>query len=202
MTSAVRAWRVLTPLAIIAAIAANLVTDVRAGGFVFADYFGFFTNQTNLIAAVVLVLTLPLTARDRPLWLELARASALVYLLIVVTVYWVLLWPTVDDVAHPWANLVIHGASGVVLLADWLLEGPRRPLALRWAWAPALYPLVWLAVVLVRGATDGWVPYPFLDPVDGYGPVMVVVAGIIVLGIAVGAVLFQLTRWRVVTPPP
>ena len=25
--------------------------------------------------------------------------------------------------------------------------------------------------MLVRGATDGWVPYPFLDPKNGYGTV-------------------------------
>lgn len=204
MTTAVRVWRTLTPLAILAAIAANLITEIRSGDFSFLDYFGYFTNQTNLIAAAVLLLALRSTARDRPLWLELARASVVVYLLIVVAVYWILLWPTIDDVAHPWANAIIHVVSGVVVVVDWLLEGPRRPISLRWAWAPALYPLVWLGVVMVRGATDGWVPYPFLDPEDGYGPVVVVLVGIVAVGVIAGAAMFQLTRWRVVTPagPP
>ena len=34
-------------------------------------------------------------------------------------------------------------------------------------WLHVLYPVVWIAVVLVRGATDGWVPYPFLNPEQG-----------------------------------
>ncbi|MFW7415532.1 Pr6Pr family membrane protein [Demequina sp. SO4-18] len=201
MTRAVRAWRALTPMAIMAAITANLITDIRGGDFVFVDYFGYFTNQTNLIAAAVLIVALRYTARDRPVWLELARASAVVYLAIVVSVYWFLLWPTIDDVANPWANAIIHGVSGAVVLVDWLLEGPRRPLSWRWAWAPALYPLAWLAVVMVRGATDGWVPYPFLDPGDGYGPVVVVLVGMIAAGVAAAAVLFQATRWRPTAPP-
>jgi len=29
------------------------------------------------------------------------------------------------------------------------------------------YPLLWLAVTLLRGATDGWVPYGFLLPDRG-----------------------------------
>ncbi|WP_062137307.1 Pr6Pr family membrane protein [Demequina aestuarii] len=200
MTTAVRIWRALTPVAILAAIAANLTTEIRSGDFVFVDYFGYFTNQTNLIAATVLIAALRSTARARPLWLELARASAVVYLLIVVIVYWILLWPTIDDVANPWANAIIHAVSGVVLLVDWLLEGPRDPISLRWAWAPALYPLVWLSVVMVRGATDGWVPYPFLDPQDGYGPVVVVLVGIVAAGVIAGSALFHVTRWRVITP--
>ncbi|MFW2512435.1 Pr6Pr family membrane protein [Demequina sp. SO4-13] len=200
MTMVVRLWRVLTPVAILAAITANLITDVRGDRFVFVDYFGYFTNQANLIAAAVLLIALPRTARDRALWVELARASAVVYLLIVVSVYWILLWPTLGQVAHPWANAIIHAVSGAVVLADWLLEGPRRPISWRWAWVPALYPLVWLAVVLVRGATDGWVPYPFLDADDGYGPVVAVLVGIVAAGVLAGSAMFQVTRWRRVSP--
>ena len=38
-----------------------------------------------------------------------------------------------------------------------------------------VYPLVWRGLTLVRGAADGWYPYPFLDPANGgYGSVAVV----------------------------
>jgi hypothetical protein len=60
--------------------------------------------------------------------------------------------------------------------------------------------LVWITVALVRGATDGWVPYGFMDPKYGYVHVAIVVGGIAVVGLAIGAVLFRLTRWRIVTP--
>ena len=36
------------------------------------------------------------------------------------------------------------------------------------------YPLVWTALTLARGASDGWYPYPFLNPANGgYGQVAV-----------------------------
>jgi hypothetical protein len=38
-----------------------------------------------------------------------------------------------------------------------------------------------------------------MDPKDGYAPVAIVVGGIVVVGVAIGAGLFRLTRWRVVT---
>ena len=41
------------------------------------------------------------------------------------------------------------------------------------------FPLVWTGLTLVRGAIDGWYPYPFLDPVNGgYGTVAVTVVAI------------------------
>jgi hypothetical protein len=72
---------------------------------------------------------------------------------------------------------------------------------LRLVWVVLLYPLVWLTVVLIRGATDGWFPYPFLDPANGYGSIAVVILGIVVGGLAVGSLLYRATRWRVLTPP-
>ena len=55
-------------------------------------------------------------------------------------------------------------------------------------------------MVLIRGATDGWFPYPFLDPAKGYASIAVVVAGIFVAGVVIGGLLFSATRWRRVTP--
>ena len=48
-----------------------------------------------------------------------------------------------------------------------------------------IYPLVWTVVVLIRGATDGWVPYPFLNPSQGYG--VVVAWSALVAGVFTGA---------------
>lgn len=96
----------------------------------------------------------------------------------------------------------MHGISCAILLADWLLEGPRGRHPLRHVWVVLLYPSVWVTVALVRGATDGWIPYPLFDPKDGYAPVAVVVGGIVVIGVAIGAVLFRITRWRVVQAEP
>ena len=42
-----------------------------------------------------------------------------------------------------------------------------------------VYPILWVRLTLLRGAVDGWYPYPFLDPADGgYGMVAIVVVAI------------------------
>jgi len=137
----------------------------------------------------------------RPRWVEYLRASATTYLVLVTTVYWTLLAPTLEP-ETVWTNLILHLVSGIILVADWLLEGPRRRLPESRFWLVLVYPVVWLPVVLTRGATDGWVPYPFLEPDNGYASISVVVVGIVVVGSVLVLVLtmFATTRWRQLTP--
>ena len=158
------------------------------------NYFGYFTVQANLLAMVVLaaVAVLSLTARRVPGWLHVARGCVTVYLVIVGIVYATLLAPLAEagGVPVPWANTVLHIISPLFLPLDWALVRDRPPLpwrALPWVLA---YPAVWLGVVLARGASDGWVPYPFLDPGNGYGSVAVVCLAIFATGLALGAVVW------------
>ena len=198
----VRAWtvaRLLVAALMLAAVVHDLSSAIDGGTFVIWNFFGFFTIQTNLIGIVTLIIAARFTAAPRPVWVEYLRACAATYLVIVVTVFWTLLAPTSDGL-WTWTNLVLHGVSGVVLLADWLLEGPRTRLPLRRVWIVLAYPVVWAIVVLIRGGTDGWFPYPFLDPAKGYASISVVVAGIFVAGVVIGGLLFSATRWRLVTP--
>lgn len=194
------AVRLLGAAALIIALAATTYVPVRDGVFVLWNFFGFFTIQSNVIGIVVLLLAVRFTGLERPRWVELARACATVYLVIVGIVYWTLLVGVDVQIAYPWANVVLHGVSSVLLLADWLIEGPRAPLPWRSAWVVLIYPVVWLIVVIVRGATDGWVPYPFLDPSHGYVSVAIVGLGIAVVGYGLGLAVFRLTRWRFVIP--
>lgn len=195
-----RAGRIAVAVLMLAAVVRLLVNSVSEGDFVLWNFFGYFTIQNNLIGVAALLLAAPLTGRPRPAWLEYLRACAATYLFIVVTVYWTLLMPTSEDSPWTWTNLLVHGISGVALVVDWLVEGPRRRLPARTVWVVLLYPAAWLAVVLARGATDGWVPYPFLDPENGYASVAVYVAAIFVIGALVGSAFFAATRWRRIVP--
>ncbi len=200
MHTAVRTWRLAGALVIVAALVANVVKHVNLGDFAFFDTLGYFSQQSNILAAALLLVMLPRTAKPRPAWLEYARASVAMYLVIVTVVFWSLLGGFEPDDPYKWSTVIMHGGSCALLLADWLVEGPRTEHPIRHVWTVLLYPVVWITVALVRGATDGWVPYPFMDPADGYAPVGMVVGGIVVVGLGIGAVLFRLTRWRVVTP--
>ena len=197
-----RPWtllRLAVAALMLAAVVRDLTDAIDTGTFVFWNFFGYFTIQTNLIGIATLLIAARFTARARPDWVEFLRAGAALYLIIVVTVFWVLLAPT-SDTLWTWNNLVLHGLSGAALLADWLIEGPRSHLPIRRVWVLLLYPTVWLIVVLIRGANDGWFPYPFLDPAKGYASIAVVIVGIFVAGLVVGSALFRLTSWRVVRP--
>lgn len=200
MTRAWRVGRVLVALLMLAAVVRLLVDSIQDGDFVFWNFFGYFTIQNNLIGVAALLIAAGYTGLARPQWVEYLRGCATTYLFIVVTVYWTLLMPTSEDSPWTWTNLVVHGISGVALVVDWLVEGPRERLPLRRVWVVLTYPTLWLAVSLVRGATDGWVPYPFLDPANGYASVAVYVGVIFVVGVLVGSAVFVTTRWRRISP--
>jgi hypothetical protein len=165
------------------------------------NFFGYFTIQSNILLAAILAATvvLGLAGRPVPYWLDVARAAWTTYMIITGLVYNTLLTnlPGGGGVVVPWANTVLHVVFPIYALLDWLLVGDRPRLSWRHLWWVAIDPLVWLVVVLIRGATDGWVPYPFLNPANGYLSVFVYVILIAVAVMGVGALVFVASRWRI-----
>jgi len=78
-----------------------------------------------------------------------------------------------------------------VLVAD------RPSLPWRRLWLVLPYPVVWLAVVLVRGVTDGWVPYGFLLPERGLPSLVLHVVGLLAALLASGALVWTVSRLAV-----
>ena len=168
------------------------------------NFFGFFTLQSNILASIVLAVAgiRGLQRGKQTKRLMLARASVTTYLIIVGLVYNTLLVgvPGGGGIELGWANAVVHIVSPIYVLVDWVFFADRTAQPWRKFWVVFVYPLVWLAVVLLRGATDGWVPYPFLDPATGYGSVALYSVGIAV-GVAVfGALVWALSRVRIIRP--
>jgi hypothetical protein len=168
------------------------------------NFFGYFTIQSNLIlAAVYLLSALAPTALDEPAR-SLVRACATTYIVIVGIVYATLLarLGAAGGVPVPWANVVLHVVTPVYGIVDWFVFRDRASVSLGRLWVVLLYPAVWLVVVLIRGATDGWVPYPFLDPGHGYAAVAGYCFAILVAFLVIGAVVFWGSRVgrRAVTP--
>ncbi|WKK71920.1 Pr6Pr family membrane protein [Rathayibacter oskolensis] len=144
----------------------------------------------------MLLLATAVTGRS----LAIARGAATGYIVVVGIVYNTLLEGLAGGVALPWANTVMHLLFPIYGLLDWILFADRPALPRRRLWIVIVYPIVWLVVVLVRGATDGWVPYPFLDPANGYGTVAVYVVIIAVAFLLSGALVWALSRVRVLRP--
>jgi hypothetical protein len=166
------------------------------------NFFGYFTMQSNIVTAIVLFIAALTTLRGRtqtPL-LVLARACATTYIVIVGIVYNTLLAGLEGGVSLEWANWVLHVLFPIYAALDWVLFGDKSALPWNRLWVVLIYPVVWIAVVLIRGATDGWVPYPFLDPATGYGSVALYSIVIFVITVVIGAIVFALSRVRIIKP--
>ena len=162
------------------------------------NFFGFFTMQSNIMTAVVLLVTavLEFSRRPTPAWLVPVRAATTTYMVVVGVVYNLLLAGLAGGVDLAWANWVLHVAFPIYAFLDWLLAADRYRLPFTTIGLILIYPLTWCAVILVRGATDGWVPYPFLNPATGYGSVAIYVLVIAVAFAAFGALIIAISRTR------
>jgi hypothetical protein len=138
------------------------------------NYFSFFTIQSNILAAAVLAAAALVRPDERSAVFDALRGAGTLYIAITGVVFAVLLSGHQEDLdTHVgWVNFVVHTLIPIVVAADWLLDPPRRRLQLRVAVLWLGYPLAWFVYTLVRGAAEGWYPYPFVDVSEhGYGRV-------------------------------
>jgi hypothetical protein len=98
--------------------------------------------------------------------------------------------------APAWVSVVLHTLFPVLLVFDWVLIGDRAPMPWRRLWLVLPYPVIWLGVVLVRGITDGWVPYGFLLPERGVMSLTLHSVGLFAALLASGSVVWTLSRVR------
>ncbi|MBT2517606.1 Pr6Pr family membrane protein [Streptomyces sp. ISL-90] len=194
--------RLLVVIAVATAIVATFFDTASRATINPFNFFGFFTMQSNIITAVILLLAAVATFRGRPQTplLVLLRACATTYIIIVGIVYNTLLAGLEGGISLEWANWVLHVTFPIYAALDWILFGDRSAVPWRRLWVVLIFPMVWIVVVLIRGATDGWVPYPFLDPALGYGIVAMYAIVIFIATVVVGALVFAISRVRVIAP--
>lgn len=196
------ATRLLVAALIVVAVTGTFIDTAIAGPVNPFNFFGYFTIQSNLLyAATLVIVTVIAQGRDRLTdLLLLARCAMTTYLVIVGSVYASLLAPLgVGSIAPPWANVVLHMITPVFAMVDWLMAADRRRIPFGRLWLLLLYPFVWIVVVLIRGATDGWVPYPFLDPVAGYAVLAMYVVAILIAMLTVGSLVILASRAPILT---
>ena len=183
----VRAYRVIVAIIILAAVLA--IFPPFAGGGSILTYLSFFTIQSNLIAAVVLLwLALRSPAATTVLRADIIRGAAVLYLAITGIVFALLLSGGAMAGRMVWVNAVLHQLSPIALFLDWLILPPTPLLTFRRALWWLVYPIAYLIYTLVRGAFTDWYPYPFTDPgaVGGYDGVLVYA-----VAITIGVLVFM-----------
>lgn len=160
--------RLALALLALAAIGQQLAVHVRAEYSVL-NFFSYFTNLSNLFAALVLLASLR-AGGGRLGSSGFARYVSAVNMAVVGLVFAVLLRDVDLGALLPWVNVVLHVVMPIAVVLDWLLFPPAdRPRPRQALWILA-FPATYLAYVLARGAVTGWYPYPFLDPARAGGP--------------------------------
>jgi hypothetical protein len=179
----VGALRVAFGLLGLVALAVGYDRDIRTGDAV--NFFFYFTDLSNLFAAFVLVIGGIAAVRGRAGVPDLVRGAAVLYLVITGLVYWTLLANTINAETIKWQNDVVHGVMPAVLVLDWLISPPKARLSLGRAAGWLAFPILYLAVSLIRGPIVRWWPYDFLDPTQPGGYPHVATWSVIVTGVFV-----------------
>jgi hypothetical protein len=163
---------------------------------------GYFTIQSNILVAGTAFTLLLRPDRDGPGW-RVVRVAAVVGITITGIVHWFFLRPLLDLTG--WSYLcdkLLHVVVPLLAVVGWLLFGPRPRVRAR-DWLLALiWPAVWLAYTLTRGAVTGFYPYPFLDVGElGAASVVVAALGITAMFVAVASLLWLGDRRLPVASP-
>ncbi|MGW9113756.1 Pr6Pr family membrane protein [Microbacterium sp. NPDC055683] len=217
-----RGWQVLRVAAavlLLAAVAAQFADSYREAQeatepyaahlpTVVANFFSFFTIDSNISSAVVLLLSAVAFWRGRETRVrDVLLACVSTYMIITGIVYNTLL-RGIESTASvvPWSNEVLHVVGPLFLLADVLLAPRRRALPWTAVWAIVSFPVVWAVYTLLRAnaitspgtGNPWWYPYPFLDPhlQGGYGGVALYIIGIAVAMALVGSGVVGVSRLR------
>lgn len=129
-------------------------------------FFSFFTILTNTLVAGYFIYISDKTLRQKNLQpYNLSTLTAItVYIAIVGLVYQLLL-------RHTWqptglqkiVDEMLHSLNPVLVIIYWLLNRKAGILKYNQIGFWLIYPLVYLAYVLLRGHISGFYPYPFLD---------------------------------------
>ncbi|MFC9896316.1 Pr6Pr family membrane protein [Nocardia sp. NPDC127579] len=173
--------------------------EIGNDAFSLANYFSYFTIESNILAVAVLLIG-GLRDPGGRAW-QLIRGAATLYMVITGLVYALLLADIDVMLNDRWINVVEHRVIPIVLFVDWLLvpAALRVTVGLIGAWL--IYPLLYGVYSLVRGPIVDWYPYPFLDPREqGYGPLavglVVLLAVFVFLAAAVAALSVVAGHWR------
>ncbi len=154
-------------------------------GYSVVNFFVYFTNLSNIMISVVFVVSAIrlINGRTDPSSTDVAiRGGVVVYIAFVGLVFNTLLTDVDLGDLLPWVNGIMHFLLPVLGIVDWILWPPRRRLPMSVVGWWMIWPAVYAIFSVVRGAIDGFYPYPFFNPAasGGYGGVALLCVGMVV----------------------
>jgi len=160
-------FRAATAAVVIVAILYQVRLNLDSGLFRPLRFFAFFTILSNLFAAVLWLWLAARWKAARTRRDDLLRGASVLYLVLTFIVVVILLGGAELQVADPRVDFIVHKLFPALVVVDWIVDPPETDLRLRDVGLWLIFPLVWVALTLLRGAFDHWYPYPFLDPDNG-----------------------------------
>ena len=160
--------RILVAAVGVAALIGDFNYSLGSNPLAIGNFFSYFTVQSALIAVVVFVIGAVYGLRDQPdpLWLDMVRLLATVWVIVSGIVFAVIL---VEGslrglpVWAPWSSQLLHFWIPAYAIVDWLIA-PGRDVPWSTVGFVLVFPVVWVAYTLIRGSFVYWYPYFFLDP--------------------------------------
>lgn len=194
-------------LALAAALAVALIASAAAAEAVPGarhDFLAYFAAESSIVAVAAWALSgaFLLARSPAPAWVHVLRGAAVSYGLVLAScrLLIALPWQASGGFPLPAVNVLVTLVVPVLLLADWILVGDRRPLSasyLRWV---AAFPVLWSTITLLRGIQTDWTPYPLLDPATAGIRLPLYLGGTGLVALGAGMITSWLSRREALLP--
>lgn len=192
----------ITSLLAFIGIGIELIESANYTGSVFLsvtervlNVFVYFTTQSNLIVALTTLLLVFTVNRNSKVF-QTFRLTGVVGIFITALIYHTLLAGTEN--INGWgvvSDIILHSIVPFLAILGWVIYGPRNLISKKVAVWSLVFPLLWLAFTLIRGALTKWYPYPFIDvTLVGYSRVSINLLGITGLYLILTAAAYLLDR--------
>lgn len=151
-----------------------------------ANFFSYFTIESNLLAVVMFTI-FAFSYKFNALTINklyIFKGAVTLYMLMTGIIFALLLAPIEDAIltAVPWDNIVLHYIIPIAAFIDWICLQPKVTMSFRQSLMWLAFPAIYVAYSLIRGFNTGWYPYPFLNAdKNGYAQTLILIGVLFVV---------------------
>ena len=161
-------------------------------------FFSYFTILTNLFVALCATVQLmnPKSGAGKFFSKPTTLTAIAVYIMMVGIVYNIILRFTWNPQGMQMiVDEFLHSVIPVVFLLYWLLFTPKGSLQWKNIFSWLIYPLIYILLILIRGALSGFYPYPFIDVKNlGYNRVLLHSCGLFIAFLFLSLLLVAISK--------